>query len=94
MSNGAVSSDAGVPRSCVVTLVAAKDRVGQVEEHDRRLGEVREPLVLEPSPGHQVAGLGGVDDVLGQDGALRRQVVDDRLTREGLGADARPAIPR
>ena len=78
----------------VVALVAAEDRVGQVEEHDRRLGEVGEPLVLEPAPGHQVAGRGGIDDVVGVDGALRRDVVDDGLVGERLVADARPAVPR
>ena len=37
----------------VVALVAAEDRVGEVEEHDRRLGEVGEALVLDPPPGHR-----------------------------------------
>jgi hypothetical protein len=32
----------------VVALVAAEDRVGQVEEDDRRLGEIGEALVLDP----------------------------------------------
>ena len=61
------------PEQLVVALVAAEDRVGQVEEDDRRLGEVGEPLVLEPAPGHQVAGRRGIDDLVGVDGALGRQ---------------------
>ena len=60
----------------------------------RRLGEVGEALVLDPAAGHQVAGRGGLDELLGQDGALGRQVVDDRLAGERLVADARPSIPR
>ena len=44
------------PEQLLVALVAAEDRVGQVEEDDRRLGEVGEALVLEPAAGHQVAG--------------------------------------
>ena len=59
-SNGASSSARGVPEQLVVALVAAEDRVGQVEEDDRRLGEVGEALVLEPAAGHQVAGRGRV----------------------------------
>ncbi len=51
----------------VVALVAAEDRVGQVEEDDRRLGEVGVPLVLEASPGHEVAAGRRVDDLDGQD---------------------------
>ena len=78
----------------VVALVAAEDRVGQVEEDDGRLGEVGEALVLEPPAGHQVAGGGRIDDLLGEDRALGRQVVDDRLTGERLGADAGAAVPR
>ena len=46
----------------VVALVAAEDRVGQVEEDDRRLGEVRVALVLDAARGHDVAGRGDVDD--------------------------------
>ena len=61
------------PEQLIVALVAAEDRVGQVEEHDRRLGEVGEPLVLEPASGHQVAGGRRIDDLVGVDGALGRQ---------------------
>ncbi len=85
---------AGHPEQLVVALVAAEDGVGQVEEDDRRLGEVGEALVLEPAARHQVAGRGRVHDVVGVDGALGRQVVDDRLVGERLVADAGPAIPR
>ena len=50
----------------LVARVAAEDRVGQVEEDDRCLGERRERLVLEPAPGHELAGGGGVDQLVGQ----------------------------
>ena len=78
----------------LVAFVAAEDRVGQVQEDDRRLGEVGEALVLEPPSGHQVAGLRGLDDLLGHDGALGRQIIDDRLARDRFGPDACPSIPR
>ena len=51
----------------VVALVATEDGVRQVEEDDRGLREVGEPLVLEPSPGHQVAGRRVGHDVVGVD---------------------------
>ena len=82
------------PEQFLVALVAAEDRVRQVEEDDRRLGEVGEALVLEPAAGHQVAGDRGIDDLVGVDGAVRRDVVDDRLVGDRLVADARPAVPR
>jgi hypothetical protein len=82
------------PEQLVVALVSAEHRVREVEEDDRRLGEVGEALVLEPATGHQVACQGGIDDLLGVDGALGRDVVDDRLVGDRLRADARPAIPR
>ena len=43
------------PEQLVVALVAAEDRVRQVEEDDRCLGEVGEALVLDPAARHQVA---------------------------------------
>ncbi len=78
----------------LVALVATEDRVGQVEEDDRRLGEVGEPLVLDPPAGHQVAGRGGLHDLVGEDRALGGQVVHDRLVGQRLVADARPPVPR
>ena len=78
----------------VVALVAAEDRVRQVEEHDRGLGEVRVALVLEPAPRDDVAGGRGLDDVILVERALRRDIVDDRLPGERLRADARAAVPR
>src|SRR4051794_26341204 len=57
-----------VPRHAeelVVAFVAAEDRVRQVEEHDRRLGEVREPFVLDAAPRHQLASGGSFHHVVG-----------------------------
>ena len=78
----------------LVALVAAEDGVGQVQEDDRRLGEVGEALVLDPSARHQVAGGRSVHHLVGEDRALGRQVVHDRLVGDGAVADARPAVPR
>jgi hypothetical protein len=78
----------------VVALVAAEGRVGQVEEDDRGLGEVGKALVLDPAAGDEIAGTRRLDDVIGEDRALRRQLVDEDLTGERLVPDARPAIPR
>jgi len=63
----------------VVALVAAKDGIRQVEKDDRRFGEQGKPFVLESALGRQLAGRGGLDDLLRQDGALGRQLVDHRL---------------
>ncbi len=85
---------AGRPEQLLVALVAAEHGVRQVQEDDRRLGEVGEALVLDPSARHQFAGRGRRHHVVGVDRALGGQVVDDHLVRERLVADAGPAIPR
>ncbi|OGO56057.1 MAG: hypothetical protein A2V84_00500 [Chloroflexi bacterium RBG_16_70_13] len=86
--------DPGRPEQLVIALVAAEDRVGQVEEHDGRLGEVGESLILEPALGHDLAGGGRRHELVGHHRALRGDLVDERLAGEGRVADARPAVPR
>ena len=78
----------------VVALVAAEDRVREIEEDDRGLGEVREPLVLDPAAGGHVPRGCGLHDLIGVDGALRRQRINHRLTGQRLGPDAGSPIPR
>ncbi len=70
---------AGRPEQLGLALVATEHRVRLVEEDDRGFREIREALVLDPAARHEVAGRGGVDDLVGHDGALRRQLVDDGL---------------
>ena len=82
------------PEQLVVALVAAEHRVRQVEEDDRRLGEVGEPLVLETAARHQVARRRRGHDVVGVDRALGREVVGDRLVGQRFVADAGPPVPR
>ena len=77
-----------------VALVAAEDRVGQVEEDQRGLGEVGVALVLEAPGGHRVGGGLGLGQLDRQDRALGGQLVDDRLAGQRLVVDRRPAVPR
>ena len=78
----------------VVAVVAAEDGVGQVQEDDRRLGEVGEALVLEAASGHQVAGSLRLDERVREHGPLLRHVVHERLAGERPVVDVGPAIPR
>src|SRR6478672_8356077 len=77
-----------------IALVPAEHGIGQVEEHDRRLGEVGEPLVLDASRGHQIARRGGIHDVVRHHRALGRNVVHDGLVGERFVVDAGASIPR
>ena len=77
-----------------VTLVAAVDRIGQVEVDDRGLREQGVPLVLEATGRGDVAGRLGLHELLGQDRALVRLVVEERLARDRLVVDVRAPVPR
>src|SRR5215210_3381318 len=78
----------------VVALVTAEHGVGEVEEDDGRFREVRESLVLDAPPRHELTRGGGLDDRVGVDRTLCRQRVDHRLPGERLRMDARAAVPR
>ena len=89
-----MSSARGAASSSIVALVAAEDGVGEVEEDDRRLGEVGVALVLQPPGSGEVAGHLRLDELGREDRALLGHVVHERLAVERPVVDLGAAIPR
>ena len=89
MSSGAGRRRAGAEQ-LLVALVAAVDRVGQVEVDDRQLHEPGVALVLGVAEGH---GVGGAE-VDGLDGALSADRVGERSVGRLDVGDVGAARPR